>query len=134
MTPARLFPLDGARDRDPAVARWFAQPPAELRGEARRWFECLRSSGPDVLELLHDGHPTACVDGIALGYVNTFTAHLNVGFYLGATLADPAGLLRGTGRFMRHVQVRPGNRTDEAALRALVVSAYADLKSRLAAR
>lgn len=131
MTSIRLFPLEGALARDPAVEGWFAKPPRELRSEARRWFAAMRSCGPDVLELLHDGHPTACVDGIALGYVNAFTDHVNVGFYLGATLDDPAGLLEGKGRFMRHVKVRPGACGDEAALRDLIRRAYDDLKARV---
>ena len=96
MTSVRLFPLEGATTRDAAVARWFAQPPAPLRAEARKWFDVMRACGPDVLELLHDGHPTACVAGIALGYVNAFKDHVNVGFFLGATLADPDALLAAT--------------------------------------
>ncbi len=132
MPPARLFPLDGAKTRDPAVEAWFAQPPQALRSEALKWFVVMRSCGPDVLERLHDGHPTACVAGVALGYVNAFTDHVNVGFFLGATLNDPAGLLEGTGRFMRHVKVRPRVRYNEKALQDLIGRAYVDLKVRLA--
>lgn len=134
MTRFRLFPLEGAKARDPDVEHWFAGPPAVLRAEASKWFSCMRSCGPDVLERLHDGHPTACVGGVALGYVDTFAGHLNVGFFLGSALADPAGLLQGSGRFMRHVKVRPGADLDEAALRDLIARAYADLQARLAAR
>lgn len=94
----------------------------------------MRSQGPDVHELLHDGQPTACIDGVALGYVNAFKRHVNVGFFLGASLSDPTGLLEGTGRFMRHVKVRPGIASGEAALTSLISDAYADLKARLAQR
>jgi hypothetical protein len=97
---------------------------------ARRWFDAWRACGPDVDEVLHDGHPTVCVQGVALGYVNAFTDHVTVGFYLGATLDDPAGLLEGSGRFMRHVKVRPGEGRDDEALRALMRAAYSDLKAR----
>lgn len=55
--------------------------PFELRSVARKWFEEMRACGPDVVELLHDGHPTACVEGAAFGYVNAFKAHVNVGFF-----------------------------------------------------
>ena len=92
MIPVRLFPLDGARRRDPGFEQWFLAAPTALRLVARQWFEEMRSCGPDVAELLHDGHPTCCVDGIAFGYVNAFSAHVNVGFFLGATLDDPARL------------------------------------------
>jgi hypothetical protein len=133
MTLVRLFPLEGAKAHDPAVGRWFAQPPAELRAVARKWFEIMRSPGPDVLELLHDGHPTACIAGVALGYVNAFSKHVNIGFFLGSSLVDPSALLQGSGRFMRHVKVRPGTCVDEVALRDLISRAYTDLKATIAA-
>ena len=107
--------------------------PGELGAIAKRWFEVIRSCGDDVRELLHDGHPTACVDGAGFAYVNAFTAHVNVGFFRGAELADPDGLLEGTGRFMRHVKLRPGGDIDERALRGLIRTAYADMARRLEA-
>lgn len=131
MTEVRLFRLDGALPHAPAVEAWFQQRPGPLRAQAQRWFSAMRACGPDVEVLLHDGQPTACVSGIALGYVDVFAHHLNVGFYLGATLPDPAGLLTGSGRFMRHVKVGPGGHPDEAALGALIRAAYADLRFRL---
>jgi len=130
MAETRLFTLDGAQENDPAVERWFAAPPGELRGIAKKWFDQMRACGPDVLELLHDGCPTTCVGGLAFGYVNAFRSHVNVGFYFGSVLEDPAGLLEGTGRFMRHVKVRPGLPLPEQALRELIVAAYAAVKAR----
>jgi len=99
---------------------------------ARRWFEALRRCGDDVREVLHDGQPTACVDGAAFAYVGVFTAHVNVGFFQGAELPDPGGLLEGSGKFMRHVKLRPDAEADAAALAALIEAAYADVKQRLA--
>ena len=103
----------------------------ELGAIAQRWFEMMRSCGDDVRELLHDGHPTACIGDAAFAYANAFTAHVNVGFFLGAELADPDGLLEGTGKFMRHVKLRPGQRMNDAALRKLIQAAYVDMKQRL---
>lgn len=105
--------------------------PGELGAIARRWFEVIRGCGDDVRELLHDGHPTGCVEGAGFAYVNAFTAHVNVGFFRGAQLADPKGLLVGTGRLMRHVKLRPGEDVDASALRALILAAYADIRRRL---
>ncbi|HET7746125.1 MAG TPA: DUF1801 domain-containing protein [Vicinamibacteria bacterium] len=105
----------------------------ELGTIARRWFEEIRGCGDDVRELLHDGHPTACVQDAGFAYVNAFTAHVDVGFFRGADLADPEGLLEGTGRFMRHVKLRPGRELDERALKGLIRAAYADIKRRLGA-
>lgn len=124
--------FDGATRRQPAIDRWFASRPHDLADIARPWFDEMRNCGADVTELLHDGHPTACVGDAAFGYVNVFTSHVNIGFFHGATLPDPAGILQGTGRFMRHVKARPGELPDAAALRALIRAAYADIRSKLA--
>ncbi len=103
----------------------------ELGAIAQRWFEVMRDRGDDVRELLHDGHPTACVGDAAFAYVNAFKAHVNVGFFRGAEIADPDGLLEGTGKFMRHVKVRPERDLDAMALLKLIETAYADMKRRL---
>ena len=100
---------------------------------AQRWFDVMRERGDDVRELLHDGHPTACVADAAFAYVNAFTAHVHVGFFRGAELADPAQLLEGTGKYMRHVKLRPDSDVDATALIKLVDAAYTDMKGRLEA-
>jgi len=103
----------------------------ELAAIAHRWFEVMRECGSDVRELLHDGHPTACVGDAAFAYVNAFRAHVNVGFFRGAEIADSTGLLEGTGKFMRHVKLRPNGDVDPAALRELIATAYSDMRKRL---
>jgi len=103
----------------------------ELGAIAKHWFDVIRDCGADVRELLHDGHPTACVDGAAFAYVNAFTAHVNIGFFRGAEIADPKSLLEGTGRFMRHLKLRTGEDVDVNALKELIQTAYVDIKRRL---
>jgi hypothetical protein len=125
----RLMCFESAVERDPAIGAWLDRRPAELGAIARLWFERMRQCGDDVRELLHDGHPTACVGPAAFAYVNAFRAHVNVGFFLGAHLADPGGLLEGTGRHMRHVKLRPGADVDPAALAALIEAAYRRVKA-----
>ncbi len=49
----------------------------------------------------------------------------------GAELADPASLLEGTGKYMRHVKLRPQSDVDASALIELVDAAYTDMKGRL---
>jgi len=124
-----LFPAAVRGNVD--VERWLASQDDVLGSLARRWFDVMRDCGPDVRELLHDGYPTACVDDAAFGYVGVFKAHVNVGFFRGAELADPAGLLQGTGKLMRHVKLRPGEALDPQALEALIREAYADMHRRL---
>lgn len=128
-----LFRLNGAVQRSRAVGAWFEAGPAELRAIAREWFAVLRKCGDDVRELLHDGCPVACVDDVALGYVNTFKNHVNVGLFHGAQLDDPAGLLQGSGKRMRHVKLVLGAKTNSVALRALIDAAYSHVTARIAA-
>ncbi|MFC5490044.1 DUF1801 domain-containing protein [Dokdonella soli] len=105
----------------------------ELRSIAQNWFARMRQCGDDVRELLHDGHPTACVADAAFGYVDAFKDHVNVGFFRGAELPDANGLLEGTGKTMRHVKLRPGQKIDDAALNKLIHAAYTDMQRRLKA-
>ena len=123
-----VFRLSGAVKRDRDVAIWMNEGDVELRSIARKWFARIRQCGDDVLELLHDGRPTACVADAAFAYVDAFKAHVSIGFFRGAALADANGLLEGTGKSMRHVKLRPGEKIDDAALNALIRAAYADLK------
>lgn len=132
-TVNRLMRFPDSVRRDPAVDAWFQKHSDELGEIARRWFSVMRDCGADVRELLHDGHPTACVGDAAFGYVNAFTSHVNVGFFQGAQLADPMRLLEGTGKFMRHVKLRPGLPLDVMALTRLIEAAYTDMKQRLKA-
>jgi hypothetical protein len=127
----RLLRFPTAVERDPAIDIWMKENSGELGAVAQYWFEVMRDCGGDVRELLHDGHPTACVADAAFGYVNAFRAHVNVGFFRGAELPDPGSLLEGTGRFMRHVKLRPGDDSDNTALGTLIHAAYADMRARL---
>lgn len=128
---ADFLRFDGATKHQQEVDSWFEGRNPELAAIALRWFTVMRRCGDDVTELLHDGHPTACVEDGAFGYVNVFTSHVNVGFFHGAGLDDPCGLLVGDGRFMRHVKARPGALPDGKALTALIHAAYSDMKERL---
>jgi hypothetical protein len=127
----QIFRLSGTVRRDPAITKWFQEQPDDLGAIAREWFAVMRKCGSDVREVLHDDQPTACIDDAAFAYVDAFTAHVNVGFFRGAELNDPAGLLEGSGKYMRHVKLRPGIEADAAALSGLIKSAYADMRNRL---
>lgn len=134
MTRGQLMRFPSAVRHDPRVEAWMSEQVNELRSIAKCWFDVMRRCGQDVTELLHDGHPTACVGDAAFAYVNAFSAHVNVGFFRGAELDDPNGLLEGTGKYMRHVKLRPSGEINAAALSRLVHTAYADIKQRLEAK
>ena len=126
-----LLRFDGAVERDPAVDAWLRKHTGELGARARQWFAVMRKCGDEVRELVHDGCPVACLGDVPFGYVNVFTSHVNVGFFQGAALPDPARLLQGNGKFMRHVKLRPGTAANDAALSKLIEAAYDDIKARV---
>jgi hypothetical protein len=127
---ADLLTFTGAVRRDPKIDAWFSDL-APHRLMTRMWFEQMRVCGADVRELLHDGCPVACVGDAPFGYVNAFKAHASVGFYYGATLVDPAHLLEGEGKRMRHVKLHPGEKPNVEALGNLIAAAYHDIRQRL---
>src|SRR5262249_35698312 len=112
---------------------WMQEHSGNMGAIAQRWFSVMRDCGDDVRELLHDGHPTACVGDAAFAYVNAFKAHVNVGFFRGAEIADPEGLLEGTGKSMRHVKLKPEREVNAAALMELINTASADMRKRIEA-
>jgi hypothetical protein len=126
-----LLRFNGAVERDPAIHAWMKKHEGELGAIARQWFEIMRQCGDEVRELLHDGCPVACLGDAPFAYVNVFTAHVNVGFFHGAALLDPARLLQGSGKHMRHVKLKPGTVPDAASLHKLIENAYADIKARV---
>jgi hypothetical protein len=128
---SKFLRFPSAVRRDLSVDAWFSKADDELRLIAQPWFEQMRGCGADVRELLQDGHPTACVGDAAFGYVDAFSAHVNVGFFHGAALDDPAGLLEGAGKRMRHVKLRWAQQVNAAALSELIVAAYRDIRVRL---
>lgn len=126
-----LFRLSATHRTDPAVAAWFDEHATELGRLARSWFGTLRASGTDVREAMHDGCATVCLDDAAFAYVGVYKAHVSIGFFRGAELPDSGGLLEGTGKFMRHVKLRPDRPIDAGALEELIAAAHADMKARL---
>lgn len=126
-----IFRISGTLSRDPAIEKWLNDGSVELRSIAQKWFEQMRACGNEVRESMHDGCPVACVEDAPFGYVNTFKTHISVGFFHGATLKDPAGLMEGSGKHMRHVKLKLESETNMKALRDLIDAAYADIKARL---
>ena len=126
-----LLRFNGAVQRDPAIDAWMKKHSGELGAIAHHWFQVMRDCGDAVRELLHDGCPVACLGDVPFAYVNVFRSHVNVGFFHGAALPDPARLLQGSGKFMRHVKLKPETPANAAALTTLIHIAYSDIKSRV---
>jgi hypothetical protein len=130
-TMDNILRFPSAVKHDAAIDAWLRAQREDLRPLVEAWFARMRQCGSDVRELMHDGCPTACVGDAAFGYVAAFKDHVNVGFFLGALLNDPARLLEGTGQRGRHVKLWAGREVDSAALARLVRAAYVDIRARL---
>lgn len=134
-----LFRFEHIVDDDPQVRAWRAARTGPLGALALHWLDVAMRAAPDVRVLMHDGHPTCCVVDCAFLSVGAHQAHVSVGFFRGAELPDPEGLLEGKGRFMRHVKVRPPrdentkSGVNDAALVHLIALAVSDMRRRRAA-
>lgn len=126
-----LLDLNETFVQDPGIEAWWTTRSTLLAPIARAWWLVMRSAGPDVRESLHNGYPSACLERYPFAYVDAFTAHVNVGFYYGAFLPDPHGLLIGSGKRMRHVKLFPDKPMNADALSALINAAYRDLQMRI---
>ena len=58
----------------------------------------------------------------AYAYLMPQRAWVNLGFYQGAVLPDPAGLLEGTGKALRHVKVHNAAAVSAPALQGLILA------------
>jgi hypothetical protein len=107
----------------------------DLSAIARRLRAMIRAVDPRTVETVRLGDnaatygvgPKKMTDGYA--YIMPMRGYVNLGFYQGATLADPKGLLEGTGKGLRHVKIRSLADADRAPVRALVAAALAKRRS-----
>lgn len=84
---------------------------------------------PDAVEVVRLGDNAASYGlgpkkmSEAYAYIMPKAAYVNLGFYNGAALADPAGLIEGTGKRLRHVKVRSIEDVARPAVRQLLEAA-----------
>ena len=124
-----ILRFDGAAPHIPANEAWLACHPGELCAIAQRWFQVMRKCGDEVRELLHDGCPVARFGDVPFAYVDSFTSHVNIGFFQAHRF--PSRLLLGKGKYMRHVRMQPRTPIHEAALTKTHRAGHSDIKSRV---
>ena len=92
---------------------------------------------PDACEVVRLGDraatyglgPRKMIDGYV--YILPYKRWVNLGFYQGADLADPDGLLEGMGAKMRHVKIRSLDDAQQPGVRALIKAALAKRRETL---
>ncbi len=79
----------------------------------------VHEAGPDAVEALKWGQPVWSANGPAI-YAKAFANQVNLGFWRGADLDDPDGLLAGDGARMKHLRLSNGDALPEDAIRSFV--------------
>lgn len=64
-------------------------------------------------------------------YIMPHKSWVNLGFYKGAHLDDPNGLLEGTGKSLRHIKIRSSEDVVQAGVRKLIEDAFEERKTAL---
>ena len=84
---------------------WLAALEAPLRPVAEALRHLIIEACPGLAEAIKWGNPVFEQDG-KVCYLAATRAYVSLGFFNGAVLSDPEGILEGTGKKMRHVKVR----------------------------
>lgn len=109
----------------------------KMRPIARRLREIIIDVDPNTVEVVRLGDraatyglgPKKMSEGYA--YVMPHKNWVNLGFYQGAVLVDPAGILEGSGKKLRHVKVRSVEDAGRPELRALIEEALVERRQAL---
>lgn len=115
----------------------MAETGGPLQPIARRLREIVLEIHPDAVEVVRLGDraatyglgPKKMSEGYC--YVLPYTAWVNLGFFWGAQLPDPDGLLEGTGANLRHVKLRSLDAAGAPAVRVLVMAALEERRNAL---
>ncbi|MBK6461190.1 MAG: DUF1801 domain-containing protein [Myxococcales bacterium] len=81
--------------------------------------EIVRRAAPEASESIKWGQPVYELSG-PFAHIKAFARSVNLGFWRGAELADPAGLLTGDGARMRHMSLSALAEVREEPIVALV--------------
>ena len=101
------------------------------KGEAHDcWTTTEAALTEDLFDDLRDAWERLRETTAGFGDQRIYASHKSIMFSR-AALPDPAHLLQGTGKFMRHVKLQPGTPTNAAALTRLIDAAYSDIKARV---
>lgn len=115
----------------------LAESSAPVKEIARRLRQLIVDAYPDVVEV---PWPKQRIVGYGVGpkkmsehfcYIGAHREHVNLGFYYGAELPDPEGLMEGTGKKLRHIKVRDTEQIDTSSLRRYIQSSLEERKAAL---
>jgi hypothetical protein len=95
-----------------ALAGWQAEVVSELR-------KIVRAAAPKATESIKWAQPVYDYNGPFV-WIKAHKSHVNIGFWRGAQLTDPKGLLEGDGDRMRHLKIASPEDINRTALKSFV--------------
>jgi hypothetical protein len=100
----------------------------EVRELALAARELILSAMPGVTEKFYPGYKSIAYSASTKMadqgvYIAPLKDRVNLGFYRGTELPDPAGMLEGTGKLLRHIKLKRAEDLQNPALRALLEAA-----------
>lgn len=104
------------------IDAFIARQPEPLREIMTALRAIVRETAPDLEEKPKWSWPTF-VGRSNVAYIAPMNGYVNLGFFRGAELPDPVGIVEGTGKGLRHVKVRSLEDMPRAALEDLVRAA-----------
>lgn len=113
----------------PTVEEFFSSYSPDIQDIAMRARRLVLSVFPDAVEQAHTGYNMVIYGASPkttdmVFYISAHEGHANIGLF-GAGLPDPNGLMKGTGKHMRHVKLRKPEDVDNPHLRSLLETAFA---------
>ena len=91
--------------RSKNVDSWMSEQDPSIRQIAETVRNIVLNAEPQLREAVKWSNPVYESKG-KIAYISATDAYVNLGFFNGAALADPAGKIEGTGKSMRHVKIR----------------------------
>ena len=83
----------------------------------------VKKEAPRLEESVKWGNGCWLREGCPVAYVYSAPDHVQFGFFAGASLADPKGLLRGKGAYVRHIRLEKSADLEPTSYRALLKQA-----------
>ena len=122
---------------DPTFPELLALATDDLKPIAERLRALVLELDPDAHEVVRLGDkattlgvgPKKMSEGYV--YIMPHAKWVNLGFYKGASLADEAGLMEGTGKQLRHIKMRSMEGAERPEVATLIRLAIAERKAAL---
>ena len=114
---------------NPDLAAFLANYPPDIQTMAYGARALILEVMPNTFELI-DPSANLIAYGLDRGYkglicgITLFKAHINIMLAQGASLPDPQGLLKGTGKLARHIKITQLADLKNSEARALLQNAY----------